>query len=221
MTPGTENYPTVMGWRYAAIYCNWLCNGKAHTASAFASGAYDINTFTTNPDGTVNDQLTHSAGAQFWTPTLSEWVKGAYYDPNRYGAGLEGYWRSPNGTNNTLVSGAPGTGQTNAGIASPGVTTVGSYPEVQSPWGLLDVSGGVSEWTELPSSGSATNRLVMGSRYRSPTYVLEDHPDYAIGYFDAGLDLAGVRIASLVPSPAPPFVLGLGMALLFTRRKRA
>ncbi|MFA6046059.1 MAG: hypothetical protein WC718_13835, partial [Phycisphaerales bacterium] len=39
-------------WRTAAMYCNWLCNGKSSAPAAFLSGAYDVSTFHDNPDGT-------------------------------------------------------------------------------------------------------------------------------------------------------------------------
>ena len=34
-----------ISWRMAAIYCNWLCNGKSLDRSAFLNGAYDVSTF--------------------------------------------------------------------------------------------------------------------------------------------------------------------------------
>jgi len=115
--PGTEQYPTNMSWRYAARYANWLHNDKANNAAAFESGAYDTSTFTQNPNGSYNDQRSRSPGAKFWIPSLDEWIKAAYYDPDRYGPGEEGYWRNPGSQQELLMSGYPhngGEGQTNA-----------------------------------------------------------------------------------------------------------
>ncbi len=144
--PGYEKKATSMGWRTAARYCNWLHNGKAGDQWAFEDGAYDTSTFGTNPDGTITDQPTRHPDARFWIPTQDEWVKAAHYDPNRYGEGLEGYWLYPDAGQEPLISGYPWEGgETDAGIEiKPGYTylDVGSYPDVRSPWGLLDLSGG-------------------------------------------------------------------------------
>src|SRR5690606_22831954 len=89
--PAEAGYASQMGWRLAAIYCNWLHNGAPTGSnlalSYFANGAYDISTFTVNPDGTYNDQYSRHPDAKFWIPTRDEWHKAGYWDPNRYGEG--------------------------------------------------------------------------------------------------------------------------------------
>lgn len=62
---GEENRPASMSWRYAARYVNWLHNDKRPEREAFEQGVYDTSTFTQNPDGSYNDQLTRSPGARF------------------------------------------------------------------------------------------------------------------------------------------------------------
>ncbi len=116
MVPGTEEYPTNLSWRFAARFCNWLHNDQSLTQGAFESGAYDTSTFTTNPDGTINDQAVRSPGARFWIPSENEWIKATYYDPNRYGPGQDGYWLQPAGHTEPLISGDPDQGgETSAG----------------------------------------------------------------------------------------------------------
>ena len=142
-----------MSWRTAALYCNWLNNGKPTSFAAIQTGAYDAGTFTNNPDGTFNDQLTRSPGAKYWIPSLDEWIKAVHFDPDRNGAGQPGWWTYPNGSDTPLIPGPPGVGQTTAGwrptpLESEWLVPLGAYPEVTSPFGLLDASGGVTEWTE-------------------------------------------------------------------------
>lgn len=108
---GAANRPAGMAWRLAARYVNWLHNDKRLDQAAFETGVYDTSTFFTNPDGTFTDQRQHSPGARFWIPTLDEWTKAVYYDPDRYGEGQEGYWLYPNGTNTELISGDPENGR--------------------------------------------------------------------------------------------------------------
>jgi len=51
-------------WRQAAMYCNWLTNGKGTNPAAFLSGAYDVSTFGFNGN-IFTDQLEHTPGASY------------------------------------------------------------------------------------------------------------------------------------------------------------
>ena len=221
LVAGTEQWPTDMGWRFAARYCNWLHNGKANTPEAFESGAYDASTFTENPDGSLNDQISRSPGARFWIPSVDEYVKGMNYDPDRYGPGLEGYWSYPDGSNEILISGLPEDGgETTGGISGLPGYPVAQYPWVQSPWGLLDGSGGVSNWTDgLPfPDDPSRSRLFFGSRTASPAYYISDLIDLP-GYIGPPAPIAGLRIAAAVPSGAGS-TLVLFPLLRLSRRRR-
>jgi len=227
---GAERDLAQIGWRFAAIYCNWLHNGAPTTNAAyeaFANGAYDISTFTENPDGTFNDQLAHNADAKFWIPTLDEWHKAGYWDPNRYGQGEGGWWLFPNGTDERLQFGIPGEGgETNFGMdddAIPGVPiAVGSYPDVTSPWGLLDVSGGGREWLETTGAPQRDSRGVAGTQAFEEELILQ-RGDMLGWMFDHGryINSAGgsLRIAAAIPSPGACAVLSLA-ALAAARRRR-
>ena len=220
LNEGAENLPVNVGWRFAARFVNWLNNGKALTRAAFESGAYDTSTFgPPDPKGFFPDQRDHTPGARYWIPTMDEWVKAVYYDPNKYGPGQEGYWRYPVSQDTPPVYGLPGTpgAQSAAGVlTAPFTPPVGAYPNARSPWGLLDASGGASEWTET-SNGQI--RVVMGSANFNP-YVLP----YAdnLGAFGLGSpadETNGIRIASAVPSPGAGVALGLFLAVGSIRRR--
>ncbi len=156
-----------MSWREAATFCNWLHNGKSSDPVSLRSGAYDTSTFGFNPDFTYNDQQTRSPGALFWIPSYDEWLKAAHYDPNKNGPGVGGYWTFSNGTEFEPVAGPPGIGETSAGYVDPIIPLgefdlpLGSYPGTVSPWGLLDTSGGTTEWTE-----GEWGTQFFGSRWR-------------------------------------------------------
>lgn len=198
---GEVTRPANMGWEYAARYANWLHNGKAADQAAFESGAYDTSTFTENPDGTKNHQTAHSPGASFWIPTLDEWTKAVYWDPAKNN-GEGGYWYQPGASDEGLISGPPGVGQTNAGKEGGGPLPVGSYPDVTTPWGLLDASGGFDEWTSTLKNEFTFSMSVRGS----------DEGDIAFNELGDALDMVGLspiwgigtglRMASAVP-PAP------------------
>jgi formylglycine-generating enzyme required for sulfatase activity len=218
-----------MGWEFAARYCNWLHNGKVNEAWAFESGAYDASTFTINDDNTANHQRTRSDGARYWIPSFDEWVKAAYYDPNRYGDGIEGYWHYGNGSDTRPIGGlAPEEGgEQNAGdiIDYRFPFDVGSYSHVRSPWGLLDISGGVQEWTEGVDKFDklALYRMTGGSSYNiagtAGGVYLDRLGNWDLGFVDIGLGpLVGLRLASAVPAPSVlPALLG---GLIITSRRR-
>lgn len=214
-----------ISWRTAAMYCNWLHNGQSAQTSSLQSGAYDASTFTTNANGTFNDQLAHDPGARFWIPTLDEWIKAAHYDPNRYGSGQGGWWMYPHGSDTPLAYGPPGTGQANAGftqtMAAHWNIPLGSYASILSPWGLQDAAGAATEWTEEAFSAGLgpSERGIEGSASGWPT-SLSSLNDRATRLGSAAPDFRafeGLRIASTVPSPHYALPLGI---MWFARRRR-
>ncbi|MCC7387432.1 MAG: SUMF1/EgtB/PvdO family nonheme iron enzyme [Phycisphaerales bacterium] len=199
-----------ISWREAAMFCNWLHNGKSSALSAIEDGAYDTATFTTNGDGTFNDQRTHHADARYWIPTLDEWIKAAHYDPDRYGGGEGGWWDYPISSDEPPVYGVPGEGQANAGFEldnyAQWTIPLGAYEDVLSPWGLRDAAGAAMEWTEeVPFPDHPQDRLLDGSYAGENSYNAErsdraswpgaGNPPHSGGSYD------GLRVAGLIPSP--------------------
>lgn len=221
MAPGAENRPTNMGWHVAARYVNWLCNGKGTEQSDFDTGAYDASTFTENGDDSWNDQPEHTPGSPFWIPTVDEWTKAVYYDPNRYGPGQEGYWEYCDGGNEKLIEDWPWNGgETSARIPydpnGPWLD-VGAYPSVQTPWGLLDASGGVQEWLEDLGGGNTVHFAKGRKQFDGSPYLL-DRVDWFRGY-PPNSSGAGLRLASLVPTPASG-ALSVAFCGVLLRRRR-
>lgn len=217
---GGANRGVYVGWRYAARYVNWLHNDKRMDAAAFESGVYDTSTFGGSPsEGGFTDQVSRSEGARYFLPTVDEWVKASYYDPNRYGEGMEGYWLYPNASDTQLIAGPPGVGQTSAGtLTSP---EVASYADVQSPWGLWDVSGGEREWMEtaaLNPNGTVSTRLWKGTTSLSSPQPQNDHIDVLNVDFPTGVH--GFRLARVIPSPgAASALLACTVSVVHKRRR--
>lgn len=221
MDPQYTDKPGVMGWRYAARYTNWLHNSKGANREAFEQGAYDTSTFTNGPGTLVNDQALPSPGARFWIPSIDEVTKATFYDPNRYGVGQEGYWFRTNGQDEPLVPGAPGTpgAQTSAGWMGLPVD-VGSYPGVFTPWGLLDTSGGLTEWTGSYVGIVQRNRYARGSSQGETGWATMDRIDI-LGQSSPYTTLHGLRLAAVVPSPSGAItILAPFVALGAPRRRR-
>ncbi len=226
---GAGLYPTDVNWRMAARFSNWMHNGRANEAWAFESGAYDTSTFTEqNVPPFYTDQTTRSPSARYWIPSMDEWMKAVYYDPDKDGPGEAGWWEQPNSSDIPLVVGLPGEGgETNASLARVygrygDHLNSGQYPDVRTPWGLLDASGGQAEWTEEWSDSVQHSRFARGSDlYTFPGEVMiwdwvgEDHR-----VFDpAFTGLVGFRIAMVpaVPTLVAPCFL---MTMFFARKRR-
>jgi hypothetical protein len=158
-TPQTAMRPTGnIDWRMAAMYCNWLHNGKSLAREAFLDGAYDVSTFGGSPLG-FTDQLTHHPNARYWIPTNDEWMKAAFFDPSRPNSDgtTGGWWFYSNSSDTPYVYGPPGVlvnGQlaTANAVWDPGeyslnpfLVPLGAYTGVTSPWGLFDVAGATKE----------------------------------------------------------------------------
>lgn len=218
IVPGiSPNRPADMSWEYAARYVNWLHNGQVSEQWAFESGVYDTSTFTFNPDGTPNHVTARAPGARYWIPTVDEWVKAAFYDPDRYGEGEEGYWLFPVGSNEPAVGGLlPGEGgQSNAGgdwWSGPFPLDVGSFPDVRSPFGLLDLTGGVAEFLEWPTPGFQGQMPARGAPFSYEESGSPFSPDRIEFNFSTSITtsswLVGLRLASAIPCPAdlvPPY----------------
>lgn len=226
IAPQAIDYPVDVSWAYAARYVNWLHNGQVNQSWAFESGVYDLSGF----NGPLGSALPErSPNARFWLPSLDEITKAAYYDPNRYGPNQEGYWTFPNASETPLVPGPVGMGDTLAGLGvfpdPPPLDRLyqpaGAYPDVASPWGLLDVSGTYGEWTDTKWNANSSLVYQLGT------------PDYGYLPTSGTVDVLGgnvspfllfetgsFRLAMAVPSPWTTYVVLFVPALQISQRKR-
>jgi formylglycine-generating enzyme required for sulfatase activity len=230
LASGVENAANLAAggipWRTGAVFCNWLHNNKATNPEAFMNGAYDASTFGYLDNDEFTDQVAHNPDARYWIPTLDEWLKGAYYDPNKDGVG--GWWLSPNGTDDPIQYGPPGVGDANAGYTLPGQAEfripLGSYPQTASPWGLLDLSGFTTEFTESifvdPFDPGNHYRLTGGS-YWTNGWVGGDFPSQIGAALPSETNLLlGFRFATSIPSPSAACVATATFAFVNRRRRK-
>ncbi len=203
-----------VSWRTAAIYCNWLHNNKSTDASAFLSGAYDVSTFSAIDFPTFTDQASRSPGARYWIPSWDEWLKAVHYDPLKpnLDGSLGGWWQGPLGSDALPVYGPPvgfpngsAANQANSDWTGPNFpgarVPLGSYPNAQTPWGLLDAAGATSEWTEsIYTLQGDMYRMIDGSRWDSDAAGDEAWSAGALSP-DAAVTNVGFRIATSIPQP--------------------
>ena len=225
--PGAEHCAARIEWQMAARYCNWLQNDKRTDQAAFENGVYDTSTFhLAGPSWSA--QLEPSAGARYWIPSRDEWVKAAHYDPNRSGAGQAGYWLYPNRSDEPLIMGLPANGGQTIGdllwqtTPSPwaGEWALRQYPNVESPWGLTDISGTVPDYTSFVLNYPNAALAMGGSLAGSAIYSTCDRLDFFAAGNVFGSTLGALRIAGSVPEPGTFVCILAGLAWRGRRRSR-
>ncbi len=223
---GAGHYGARITWEMAARYVNWLHNDKrSDSALCFEQGVYDTSTFYRDANGVYHHQTDPSPGAKFWIPNLDEWIKAVYYDPT-----LDKYWTRPNSSDRWLIEGLPTSPEpltetigdllwehdASRGL---GAWDLGQYPATQSPWGLIDVSATVADFTSTMSwpPGSV---YTGGSLAGDIMYFWRDTL-WTQGVAALGHDgiWGGLRIAS-IPFPSTPLAAMTFFLVLTPRRRR-
>src|SRR5690606_7085483 len=157
-------------------------------------------------------------------PSLDEWTKAVYFDPDAEDEDFPGegrYWLNPYGSDEVPTPGYPGEegAQTSGGInyaPPPGEPftqwiPLGAYPDSQTPWGLLDASGGASELTSrYEGTRFWTKGLYTG---QSPS----SNADLVYGASAGGS--FGLRLASAIPAPATAPILLIALSAPPRRRR--
>lgn len=228
LLPGVPNagqlWLSQVNWFNAARYCNWLTNGKQDTLAALDYGAYDLRNIHTRAEEIASPPVPRLPGATFFIPDQDEWVKAVHFDPNRYGPNQPGYWQYCYSSDTAPIPGPPGVGQTNTGYNADDLSAyyVGAYPNAQTPWGLLDASGGAAEWLEDRWSTTGTDAqwegsAGLGQSVFAPASVDRIDVHGAEGtWFPASW--VGLRIASVVPSPCWWPIVAVGLSWRPLRR---
>ena len=172
----------------ACRFANWLHNGQGNGDTE--TSAYTLNGY----NGSDGQSILRNPGWKWAVTSEDEWYKAAYYDPNKGGNGIAGYWDYATGSDlNPPPSGHyPGNDMTE--ITNPGDnanymaydwdlgyavyldpvhyrTNVGEFELSASAYGTFDQTGNVSEWNEAVVSVGGTpvvaSRGIRGGAYRS------------------------------------------------------
>lgn len=230
--PNASMLPVIgLNWRDAAMFVNWLHNGKQASLAAITDGAYTLTSFPAVTWGFFIERAQRNPGARYWIPSLDEWLKAVHFDPTAEDPAHPGtgrWWRGPYGSDEPLAPGLPGDGNTSAGVdllALPGggyfdwtTLPLGAYAGVTTPWGLLDASGGSREWTD--SLFGDENQYLEGSRAGNGIDDLALDLVDRFNAHDAASRTGGLRVASRVPSPSAASLLTIGVWIHTQRRRR-
>jgi formylglycine-generating enzyme required for sulfatase activity len=138
------NVPVVFTtWFSAARFANWLGNGQPLSAASMENGTYTLANRTSGTMPLRNP----GSGTQVALPSRDEWYKAAAYAPDAGG------YVPISGTNTITQTSLRGAANFGGG-ATPTFAplAVGSYANSRSPFGLFDVLGNVTEYTDTPGT---------------------------------------------------------------------
>lgn len=229
VTSGSANKPiTYVSWFDAARFTNWMHNGQltgAQNSLTTEDGAYTLN-------GAVSGvSFSKNVGATVWIPSENEWYKAAYYDPNKGGAGVGGYWEQVT-QSNTVTGNTVGVAKSanfydgdfvGSGTASRptgnALTDVGAYGlNSDSAYGTNDQAGNVFEWNDAVVLDFGSARGLRGGSW--DYYSINLGASYR-DFNDETLEdnYVGFRVAS-IPEPTSLVLMMLASGMMFARRKR-
>lgn len=219
---GREQYGVTTPWRGAAIYCNWLHHGQTSDPELLLTGSYDTSTFGEDSQGFPTDQFEALPGAKFWIPTRDEFVKAAYYDPNRNGPGVGGYWTYPDTGDEPLIGAFPEDGGETNAFNPPGfeeaVLPVLSYPDVTSAYGISDVSGMSREFTGTRAV-NGVDLFVTTSQAGIDGAAINDRVLSIVNPDGDPSGRFGFRVATAIPTPATATIAMTWVVLTLGRRR--
>ena len=226
VAPGSGNKPiTYVSWFDAARFTNWLHNGQpggAQDAASTEDGAYTLL-------GAMSGVIAKNGGAKAWIPSENEWYKAAYYDPNKGGAGVGGYWTHAM-QSNTVAGNTVGVatsanyydgdyvGSGSSSFPTADVLTeVGAYGlNSDSAYGTNDQAGNVWEWNDAVIG--SLRGLRGGSWGSGRLNLLASSRDY-LAPSDQYSDL-GFRVV-IIPEPSAVVLTLLSVSACLTRRRRS
>ncbi len=224
---GFEDKPvTFVSFWDATRFTNWLNNGQGNADT-------ETGSYTLTSGGISANTVTRNGGANWVVSSENEWYKAAYYDPNKGGPGVGGYWLHATksdtlGQNNpfTDANGANyhnGADFANGGYSGPGTTDVGAYTNAFSFYGTFDQGGNLLEWNEEILFG--TSRGLQGGAWNWGEFGLRSSFRFSLDATDDESNDIGFRVASLAPIPEPStYAAAMGvmaLVVVMMRRRKA
>ena len=208
---------------------NWLDTSTGHHA------AYQLNAANTaltlwSPSEAWQDggqNLFRHKDAFYFLPSESEWYKAAFYDSNKGGPGVGGYWIYPTGSDTAPVSVASGTAQGTAVydriFQNPSGPAPVDLAGGLSPYGTRGQGGNANQFTETEYDGTNDNpsgyRAVRGAVADQSTAAQLQSSSRSLNLLPDAYDLS-FRVASVPEPSAAVLMLSAGMVAAVKRRRR-
>ena len=231
--PRPDMPATGISWNEAARFVNWL-NTSQGSSAAYKFGTqpgdvgYDANAnielWDAGDPGFDAANPFRNSLAQYVLPSVDEWYKAAFYDPNANG-GTGGYWNYPTGSDSKPT---PVDSGTDPGTAVYGQTLEQGPADITqagglSPYGTMAQAGSAWEWEEtefdLVNDDGSSARGVRGDDWDDigSSFLSASYRFGVVGPAEGGSG-KGFRVVS-IPEPSTLLLGALGtIGLLMWRR---
>jgi len=226
-----ENRPgTGISWYEAAKFVNYLntSQGKQPAYRFDESGNFQL----WNSGAYSGNNRYRHKDALFVLPSVDEWYKGAYYDPNRNGIDSGGFWKYPTQSDALPTSVYEGTSSGTAVYYHTGSVYFGRSAGPAdidnagglSAYGTMAQAGNAHEWMESAYFGTndienEPRWLRGGSWSGRVTFEIEAAPRVFENNPFAESKTYGFRVA-MVPEPSSLSLMLAGGAVLMAGRRR-
>ncbi|MBX9789697.1 MAG: SUMF1/EgtB/PvdO family nonheme iron enzyme [Pirellulales bacterium] len=229
---GIDRPATGVNWNEAARFANWLNTSQGYSpAYKFGtqpgdvgySASQNISLWVSGDAGFNSSNPFRNSLARYFLPSVDEWYKAAYYDPNASG-GAGGYWNYPTGSDTAPTAVAGGTAASTAIYKQPvnqGPNDVNQAGGL-SPYGAMGLGGNVYEWQEteydLVNNSGGGARINRGGSWSALAFNLSASDRAGANPTDENQG-TGFRVAS-VPEPSGAVLAGLGIFTLIAGQLR-
>lgn len=200
---GTNKPATGLSWQEAATFVNYLNTSRGLSPAYKITGGV-LQVWSSGDSGYDPSNPFRNTKANYFIPTADEWTKSAYYDPNKNGTGVGGYWTYPQRTDVAPQAVSSGTADWTAVYSNQiGPADVNQAGGI-SGYGTFGQGGNVSELLETASDRTNNiadeGRLVAGGTWG-------DLSDNLQGGNFSGTDISGsfpwigLRVARIAQNP--------------------
>lgn len=223
-TRGPDKPATSISWLEAATFINWLNTSNGHQAAYNLDGGGMFQPWSSAEAWQKGgENLFRHKSTVYFLPSMDEWYKAAYYDPD---LGTYGDYPTANGLVPTTVASGTATNTAVFDQSFPtgpaDITQAGGL----SPYGTMGQGGNVFEWEETgfdlvnDSSSSSSFRGVrggyFGSNFINLSSSLRIDGSPAVGYVNIGFRVASIS----VPEPSSLLLGAVASVGLLMRRRR-
>jgi formylglycine-generating enzyme len=221
-TRGPDMPATSVTWYEAAKFVNWLDTSSGSLPAYKFDPSGNFQLWQPTDTGYDSTNLYRNKLAKYVLPTVHEWHKAAYYDPN---AGV--YYTYPTGSN-SVPDGIDFVGDPifdavfDDGADNPApnfITDVG----LLSSYGTAGQGGNVFEWEEtaadLVNNSPGESRGLVGGSWTSPVNLLAAWNRNGLAPSSATV-VDGLRVVSVVPEPCALMLFSIAVFLLLLHKNR-
>ena len=204
---GSDRPAPGISWYDAAKFVNWLNTSRGYQPAYKFNTSGVFQSWGPLDSGYNANNIFRNSNAKFFLPSIDEWYKAAYYDPNK-NAGQGAYWIYPTQSNSAPSYSSGGTAPNSAvygGQTSPAdIFNAGGL----SAYGTMAQGGNLWEWMETANDLTNTDpselRAIRGGGFyniNTDAYQQSNYVSWGSQPNDGNIK-NGFRIAMSVPEPS-------------------